>query len=378
LFNEKIAKKVFGILNEVWKERQGIFKGIVLPQDQWPITQSDPKTIANWFFYAALPMRGGIISEAPFTWFWEAQKIYPEMFDPSEIANNWSVEKITQVMTEIGQKMFNPKTVSKWDAEKFGYKMREHVNSWYHNSHVLSEKFDGDARNIFLGVKDFEAAFARIDYKRNNGQGIVGMRRKIFSLFTIWLQEKGLIPFFKTPIPVDFHALRIIFATNIIKHEAMLKPFQGKEEKHPEQLEKKLGRRVYENLIDEITMWSQKFIAANKFSHLNINPALWCLSRILCARHFQNISRDKGMSFVDSEELKNNPQLWPKNYKNPCFFCPIEKFCQWSIPASPYYDWGLLVVLGKRVPYEQNQLFFPGIDWKMKMEFLSARKNNNK
>lgn len=175
---------------------------------------------------------------------------------------------------------------------------------------------------------------------------------------------------FPTPIPIDFHAMRILWGTEVVIIGG-LKPFKILE-KHPLQVDGKLAIRIGEKFTDTLAKWSQKFIFDNGFSHVNIGPALWILSRSLCAEHFQNSSRRDGMSYKDTKELQKNHELWPKNYKNPCGHCPILKYCKWVIPAAAYYRWGLLVRLGKRVEYPVNKL--PGINWEEFVPYRSVKK----
>lgn len=346
-FNEAIALKVFQVLDKAWRKRKGIFKNSILPQERWPakkeLSSLSKKDIANWLFYAALPMRGGLVSEDPFRLFWQLRKNCPEIFEPEIVAKKWSPEEVLKTLNKAGIK----------------YKDKEHAENWCKNSKNLHLYWGNDVRNVFrYGVIEFEEAFRRIDYKKSKIP-LFGMRRKIFSLLTIWLQEKSLIPIFPAPIPIDFHALRVLWATEIINLNGWAKPFTPKE-KHPEQLAGKVAIRVWESLIDQIMIWSQKFLQKSEISHLIINPALWFLSRSLCAGHFQNSSRKNATKYVETEDLLENPDLWPRNYKNPCAYCPVENWCKWAIPNAPYYRWGILVRIGKRVPYPK--LYLPGME----------------
>lgn len=365
VFDKGRAREVFTVLTAAYAERQGIFGQVVLPQDRWPPAKErhllgNGKELANWFFFVALPMRGGVLSEEPFKVWWELRKEAPELFTPELIVREWSAADIEKILKRTVRRRKNggELTLADEDGEIAGYKTGEHADSWYNNAAALLRRWDGDARNIFEGVTDFEEAFARVDYERNKADGIKGMRRKIFSLLTIWLQEKKLIPIFPTPIPVDFHALRILWATEIVTGsdwETLYKPKPGQ----PEQLCGKPAVRVTEPFMDQVAVWSQRFLADNGFSHLAVNPALWFLSRTLCAELFQNSVRESGYLFVDTDDLRRNPQLWPRKYKNPCLYCSVERFCWWAIPSGPYYKWGLLIKIGERVPYPQANLF-PG------------------
>ena len=379
-FDEKKAVKVFKDLSAAYRGKHGIFNDVVLPQSRWPPDEEkslikDDREMANWLLLVALPMRGGIISEEPFKVWWDMRKTLPNLFDFELVAKEWTPAAIERQLKRILRRRRKENGgASNEDEEVVGYKIKEHANSWYQNAVVMHQRWGNDARNIFKGVNDFEQAFARVDYRRNK-EGLRGMRRKIFSLFTIWLQEGGLIPVFPTPIPVDFHALRVFWATGIIVNNDWEEPYQPKPGQ-PEQLSGKLAIRVTESFIDQIAVWSQEFLVKNGFSHLVVNPAVWFLSRTLCAESFQNSSRKNGHLFFEAEDLKTNPHLWPKQYRNPCLYCPIEKYCHWAIPAGPYYRWGVLIRIGERLAYPQRALSFPDDFWK-KVSYVKSRKNQS-
>ncbi len=372
-FDEETGFEVFKIIGDLWKEKRDIFGGVVLPQDRYVPKIYDDKNYANWLFYAALPMRGGLISEDPFKWLLALWESFPEMFDPKSISEKWSPEKIGEAFRLVTPAILKGNgTGEKGGAGALSYKMGEHPKAWYENSLTLHRYWGGDIRNVFWGCLDFEEAFRRIDYYKSE-VGFKGMRRKIFSLLVIWLQEKKVISVFPTPIPIDFHALRVMIATGIIRFEKVAKPFVRKNEKHPLQLEGKLSLRISERFIDAVAKWTQKFLWKSRLSHLEVNPGLWVLSRNLCAEHFQTSARKGRKSFVEADDLLAGS--WPKTYKNPCGYCPIENHCKWIIPSAPYYQWGLLIRLGERVSYPVNQL--PGIDWTKFIPY-KPRKNSRR
>jgi len=379
--NEERAKEVFQILDDFWRAKRGVFSDVVLPQDAWPTPNiwqtgfKDDRDKANWLFYVALPMRGGVVSEVPFRLWWNLKIKRPELFDPNS-ASDFEAREIEKFLRNAIIENF------KGDASKlksmrengqpFGFGVSEHSKSWVHNSGILKKFWDGNILNVFSGVGDFEEAFARIDYKQvqvGRKKGIMGMRRKIFSLLTIWLQEKGLIPVFPTPIPFDFHAQKISWATEMIEETTCIRRFSSVNGKYPKYLEGKDCIIVTESFMDVLAVWSQKFMQKNGFSHLVINPALWILGRRLCKKNFQNKTWKDATIYI-GDKLKKNPHLWPKNYKNPCDFCPLEHLCNWSIPSGPYYNkWTLLVRGSRRVSPPSQKLPFPG--WKEQYPFNS-------
>jgi len=358
-FDEKIGKKVFSILSEMWAQKRGIYQKAVLPQNRYP-SLPDKREYANWLFYASLPMRGGIISDTPFRWIWALKQSFPELFEPEEVFVNWPPEKIAKAFKAVTPEILNGSGVGDGGGG-LGMHMTEHAKHWRNNSEMLYHHWGGDIRNVFWGVTEFEEAFRRIDYYHNKA-GFRGMRRKIFSLLVAWLQEKELIRFFPAPIPVDFHAFRIFWATEVINFGGYAKPFVPKE-KHPPQLANKIIVRISETHSDQTAIWTQKFMQKHGFSHLDMSPAVWILGRTLCAENFQNTSRKDGRLFFEAEDLEKNLDLWPKNYRDPCVSCPLNEMCNWAIPSSPYYRWGILVRIGKRVFYRGHSRRLP-FNWK--------------
>ncbi|RJQ13916.1 hypothetical protein C4553_02070 [Candidatus Parcubacteria bacterium] len=379
-FNEEVAKGVFTILQQEWDLRRGIFEGVITPEDRWPAPES-PRDHANFLLFGSLPMRGGMVSDDPFKWLNEMRNQSPSLFDPALVVEGWTAERILQAFQTATKALLNGNGTGVLGAGALSYKMREHADSWMHNSEVLVRHWGGSVLKVFEGVSSFEEAFARIDrYKKTNGKpneaSFVGMRMKIFSLLTIWLQNKNLIPVFPTPIPVDFHALRVLWQTGVVEVDG-LSSFDPSTHKtkdptkraHLAALKGQMAFRVKPQITDEIAMWSQKFMTENGFSHQAINPAVWFLSRELCATQLQTQSKDEGAKLFPAQLLLANPKLWPPSYQDPCCHCPLEHFCTGAVLARPYYVAGLLVRFN-RVPYpfpiQRNLAFFAPIGRKQR------------
>lgn len=361
IFDKERARIVFGILNSQWINQQGILNRGNLPQDYVEEIQNK-KEYANMFLYLALTQRGGIMSEDPFRMIISTKRIFPDLFDPKKVTRNWNPLKIEEAFRVVARK-----EGLHWKGERkagsLGYKIEQHPKAWYHNSRVLHSKWKGDVRNIYKGVNDFEDAFARIDSKRNGVNGLIGMRRKIFALLTIWLQEKKLIHNFPSAIPVDFHAMRIFLSTGVMSFGDWGAPFLPKHEHHPCQLENFPSVRVSENFVDQITLWTENFMKENDFSHMSINPAVWILSRTLCTRHVQNTAKLDGKFYFTPDVMSQN-YAWPREGVNrvqhPCYFCQLMTYCNFAVPQAPYYKWGYLIILDK-VSFPANLL--PGINF---------------
>ena len=114
----------------------------------------------------------------------------------------------------------------------------------------------------------------------------------------------------------------------------------------------------------------------------DVAHGLWYLSRTLCASYQGNRSKEKRLEgrrtitefLVDAEALKRG-EGWPKNYRDPCRFCPVERTCKVAIPSGPYFDWGVMVKAGRHVRYPFRQKRFGGISWRAMPGSFRSSKN---
>lgn len=372
IFNEQRALQVFTILDELWKNNQWPFDDILLPDEM--IVRSPGVLQQNALFFASLFMRGGVISEDPIRLINQLLGDHPFVFDPSlvkEMTERQLVDLFEEASVKIRSLNGDPLKRS-----AFRYKAGEYARSWTFNAHLLAEEFNADSRLIFKGVSDFEEAFCRVSQEaRGKKVGLRGMRRKIFSLFVIWLQTQKLLPLFPTPIPVDFHALRVLWATSVFELKDLPLPssHSGKLPANLFNLCPKEAVQTRDLLINTVAKWSQNFLARNGLAHWRVNPALWVLSRDLCAGFVQNISvgkprfrQESKRSYhllLDEEYLNCHPDLWSREKaQSLCYVCPIKDFCGYAVPAGPYYSVGVLVRMPKRkLPRQPPQGVLPGI-----------------
>jgi len=331
-FNEASAEAVFTTLAKAWRKQQWIFKKESLPQNYAEPPKED-RAHANFLFFLALLQRGPAVSESATVWAKALFKSHPEMFDPDSISKLTLLELdgiFRGALASLQEKGEEKGTIEyRWD---------DFLLSWLTNASQLVKYWKSDAREIFKGVKDFEEAYKRINpnLKRNEA-AIRGMRRKIVSLLFIWLQDRNLIPQAPSPIPLDFHALRILWACDIVVFNGYERLLEAGERERLKNLEGLPTVRVSEKMTDEIALWSQPFIQKIGARANELNPALWILSRTLCKLLPEN--RSKGVKGREGTiELKG---FSPK--KNPCAACPIHKHCKWAVPNGPHSRFGYLV-----------------------------------
>lgn len=348
-FNEKIALEVFRILGDAWQKKKGIFSKFVLPEDSLNEKEGwgrlTERERANFFFYLSFSMRGGITTEKVINDFWRLRIMFPELFEPEKVIRDWSPKKIKKTLNKA----------------RVVFKDEEHSENWYKNSKKL-KMWGNDIRNAFSRISDFQEMLRKTDYKQENNY-FHGMGKKILVLLTTYLQKSNLIPEFPIPISIDFHALRILWATEIIDLEEWARPFVPKE-KHPKQLEGKMSVSLWYAVLDQIMIWSLNFLKKHQIPHLAIKFSLFILSRNLCRYNYQNSAPKRGMKYVEANRFLEDPNSWPKNYKDPCNFCFIKNYCKWAIPSAPYYKWGLLVRIGRRMPCPL--LLLPGLELPLK------------
>lgn len=380
-FNERRALEVFRVLAHSWENRDdalcgGFYAGLIPPQQEYTPDElrGKPLELGRYFFFQALTMRGGINSVDAFRatrMLWEK---HPVLFDPVQVVETPEAEFLRAIRQTAHELQGARGTKG---AGTYSYKLEENVNHWRENARRLIKEFGGDIRTIYQGVRGFEEGFARVD-------GVFkGMRRKIFSLLTMWLQEFGLIPEFALPIIVDFHCLRVLFEQEIL----LARPFRlgpGKSKnparRRPPALRNYLAVRITERLVDEVIWWSQDFLIRHRLDAYAVSHGLWFLSRELCAAYHGNKSfgtpdpkrRAVTARLVTDEELRAM-RAWPRTYRDPCRFCPVEDTCRVRIPAGPYYDWGVMVHAGAHIPYpgRRDEL---ATDWR----WLPARFRNAK
>lgn len=262
--DEKRAREVFAVLEEYWLAKKGIFKKVILPQDRYQINFANPIEQASYLFFAAIPMRGGINSDGPFRWMKYLYDNFPELFDAKK-ASCQTEKHITEALRVATNELLEGSGNGNNGAGVMGYKLVEHAASWIKNAKTLADEWRGNPLNIFEGTANFEEAFARVDRRKSKHRQIFGMRRKIFSLYAIWLLEKNLLDDYvqdsqnyPTPIPIDFHAMRIFWTNQIIEfNKEAVVPLK---KKYPDAIIGRPGVRVSEKLMDVLALWSDEFV----------------------------------------------------------------------------------------------------------------------
>jgi|SRR3989344_183099 len=363
--NEKRALLFFQTLGDWWREKKGFYAGQIQPQLVWlpDGIRDNPIKLGDWFFCVALPMRGGINSDDAFRFMYELYADRSDLFDPY-ITMHLKPEEIALATEKVAARIHPGGSQGEKKKGTFSYQSYQHEKIWIYNAKMLVEHWGGDLRNIFDGALDFEKAFARVDHKRS-AKGFRGMRRKIFSLMTMWLMEFKLILEFDLPLIIDFHAIRELLSHEILEVEFKElgpgKP-KNKERLRPESLWKLPSIHITEGFVDQVILWSLAFLKKHRkvLKQYDVAHGKWFLSRVLCAAYYGNKSFEqkhedgirRGLTerVVADEELKN-PRNWPMRYRDPCRLCPVEKTCKARFPQGPYFDWGAMVKAGRHLDF---------------------------
>lgn len=388
-FDEERALRVFSICAEWWRERRGFYAGLTAPQARFTpaAVRKDPIVFGNWLLTVSIPMRGGINSEDAFRAMSELYRRSPHLFNLRTVAG-LSAEDLNAAIAASAREIHNNGNGSfgKRGAGTLSYKLPEHLEAWIQNAQSIVEHWGGDIRNIFRGSGDFEEIFRRIDNGRKNPARLVGMRRKIFSLLALWLQEFRLIPEFPLPIIVDFHVLRTIFQHEILVPRWRL--FGPGKPKTPErqrsiELQKYPSVKITPKLVSGVINWSLGFIERHGLTSYDVSHGLWFLSRELCSGYYGNRSETRkvdGARGRITERLIEPAALltiygWPKRYQDPCVQCPVEETCAISVGAGPHYDWGTMLNAGPHVPFPGRMPLLPGIGWReLPSSFKSSKR----
>lgn len=362
-FNNFLAGKVFHTLARMWQGRDGIFSGLQAPQQRDVPKELREETraqeLCQYLFFQALSMRGGVNSDDAFHLTAELWNMHPELFCPSK-AMTTEEKAFIAAVKEAAAKMHPLLSEKGKRAGAYSYLLGEHARHWRENAAALVKHFDGDIRTAYHGISSFEESFGRVEKK------FKGMRRKIFALLTMWLQEFSLIEGFPLPVIVDFHCLRFLAQQRIIT--VKMKPLGPGKSTRPERqraraLQKLPALHVTEALINTVMSWSEGFLKTCGLSSYDVSHALWFLSRELCASYYGNRSfarqlgprRSITARIVPDKELKTISG-WPKTYKDLCRYCPFENTCKMRIPAGPYFDFGRLVNAGRHIVYPGRSL----------------------
>lgn len=262
-----------------------------LPQHQVP---PELWSNANFWFYLCHLMRGMLKSDYAAAQVVKLYRLAPELFDPVRAAD-MTGEEIDKELKRVFSR------VPKW--QRYG-------EAWQRNSEILLA-WGGDILNVYRGARTEAAVRARIVNKRNYAlplkeRGFFMFQAKMCSLLTIFLMTARLIPTIRVSPPIDFHHMRVMVGTGMIK----LAPGAYRPERVAAAGDK-IGR-AYLDRFDRMH--------PVKFADL-----LFVLSREGCVR-----------AVTDAEADWSDPNVLAR-YQRTCGRCPLEDECDYTVVTGDYY-----------------------------------------
>jgi hypothetical protein len=261
---------------------------------------------------------------------------FPELFDP------WLVAKMTY--TDVSQRLI---------AAKIGFRSSttEVPTAWVINSQLLVQDWEGDPRNIVQAAHEDWRELHRLLIRTKTG-GFFGFGPKMASMLPFFLMRNNLVPYFLVPPQVDFHVMRVFWATHLV----MPAECDGQEILRLE------GHQI-DGFADAIRLELEYYLAQTNPSQnwLDLSEALWTQSRQMCRLSPSNATRkdEEGQVWRDPIKWTDNQR---KRHRRSCGRCSIAAHCTGSVPAGYYYDRArkVLWLLDREVPPpEENQLFNP-------------------
>ncbi len=369
-----MAGQVFGAMIQRLSQKGIPYNSAHVPQADHYLPNNlerESRQHAIFLFMLCLWMRGGVESDTATIFLKKFHEEKPEYFNPSMYFDRRNIT-VQGLIDNI-------------KAELIRYRLNQRVEEnsigWVYNMRKLARHWDSDPRLLMIDKPDFEVLSKRIIGKTRGGNfdfvnedspnGFMYFREKMASMIAYFLMDAKLVQLFVTPVPVDFHVLRLLTSNLIIR-------VKGKD------VEQSVGIDFYRpltlRLAREVTEWYSRVY---KVSPIALCDALWLLSRTLCRSNPGNsgyvyderrkeIKRDQEenkQSYlptnfnVDSDLKSEEPiikgrkrykglrfdvnELFSKNkidrVRGTCGACPVKDFCKYNISSGFYYVGGKLV-----------------------------------
>ncbi len=322
------ARRVFDVLVQTHRKHQYPYNIARLPQDSIPkLLRRDPLRHAQFIFFLCHFMRGTLDSAIVTRQLIALWYRYPWMFQPEEVVRH-SQEEIGRFLASV-----------------VNYHLSEIAAFWLENAHRLLNRYRGDPRAIYKGVKTYKEVLRRVVYKRPLSskttrelfmieRGFLGFQGKMTSMLTYFLMDARIIKKIEgVPPAVDFHLLRVMVGNQILVVPIEL-----------------LAAGVrYDQLYKHGVEAVMRYMRETGVDAVTLGDALWILSTELCASAPGNWSLGRSKGRPQKGVRKAPPRavvLDPHNYKHvvayerTCHHCPARHTCTLNSPSGPYYEMG--------------------------------------
>ncbi|MBI1960755.1 MAG: hypothetical protein HYS43_00545 [Candidatus Liptonbacteria bacterium] len=328
--DERKARVVFGRLLAAYSRKEHPFDQ---PKATSPaIPENLPRSLgtgtrehALFLFMLCYWMRGGIKSHTATRQLSRLYENNPGIFVP-EFASPLTVDHLTAEFRGVG----------------LGFNAEEIAGIWIGNLVKIADEWNCDPRTLFDGIATYEEACERIQNRK--GSGFRGFQKKMVSMLTYFYMDSGIIDPWHFPIPVDFHALRIVFA-----HELVVA--------HPSEAN---GSGFYtEPVRAAVRNLFHRYCVEYDVNPLRLCDAVWLFSGLMCNQHPGNKSDVGGRHGRKTEiwPVKRWTAAQTQTYERTCAVCPIRQTCHWCVPSAEYYIRGRITLRERRDEPPQLNLF---------------------
>jgi len=198
VINAQRIDQLVKMMNEAFKSSYGLFKnqGDLL-ENQIPYGVSKGSKEHALFMFYIVQNDHGVKS---FRMYEKAKELYhinPEYFNPTWISEHFQEDNLEELVENVAKQIGSryPQALAK---------------SWYCNSIILQEKYDGNPMNMFISSDDATILIKTIKSFRGYGTKIGGMLLRAIVGVGFNKSVKNLD---KVLVPVDIHDSRILFLT---------------------------------------------------------------------------------------------------------------------------------------------------------------------
>lgn len=269
--------------------------------DRVPHRMVDPGVLPDWtandWFYVTHLLRGRVQSHMATKAAIELREKHPELFDPYQ-AVRLSASDIDRRLEHV----FGTVPERQYYGE-----------SWQRNSEILIA-WGGDILAVYEGVTTETEVRDRIMNKERydlplRERGFFAFKEKMCALLTINLMRAGFIPRISMSFPVDFHHMRALIGTGMIRL-----PNGSYSPKPVMAAGDAIGRSYLDRFPD--------------MDPVRFSEFLFVLSREGCA-----------WAVNDSDADWDDPSVI-RRYRRSCGLCPLEHRCDQTVLSKDYYPEG--------------------------------------
>jgi hypothetical protein len=392
--DKRQAKKVFDLMISRLAEKGVPYNTAHVPQANQFLPSNltlGTRQHAVFLFLVCLWMRGGVESDTATDFLKDLHENRPELFNPFLFQEGGSPKTKEQI------EMVKEALI----AFKLGQRVEENAPGWVYNMRKLARFWKGDPRELMRDTPRFHILAKRImSHKKGDGSfrgedqrnGFMYFREKMTAMIVYFLMDAGLVPVFYTPVPVDFHVLRLLTANEIIR-------VRGLRSRQAVGIDF-LSRQTLQ-IARNITEW---YCRTYHVSPIALCDALWLLSRNLCRHNPGNsgyvadtkwkaatkakrhaFGDNLGFDFATNSLIKetsgsspndvdlkgrkryqglkyNEKQLMTKSkirqFNKSCGVCALRGTCVYNISAGAYYAGGKMLPERIRVEPPDHHIDF--------------------